>query len=150
MTTTRPRPPRILRTRWTPGPTPFALCPVHVSVTDFTARGHVQAGAVALAGLRLRRTWHRTPGALGLWLWADLAGRRSGSVSVWTDEVALKEFVTRPDHLAIVRAHRGRGALRATAWTAEDFDPDEVWSRAHSLITGPTPWPHGPVHLEEA
>ncbi|MFI6944169.1 hypothetical protein ACIBI4_33360 [Streptomyces sp. NPDC050418] len=148
MTTTRP--PRILRTRWTPGPVPFSLCPVHVSVTEFTARGHAQAGAVALAGLRLRRTWHRTPGALGMWLWADLAGRRSGAVSVWADEVALKSFVTRPDHLDVVRAHRGRGELRATFWAAEDFDPDAVWARAHGLLRGTTPWPHPPVHLEEA
>ncbi|MDG4861912.1 hypothetical protein P8605_27595 [Streptomyces sp. T-3] len=147
---TRPIPPRLLRARWRPGPVPLSLCTVVVSVTDFTATSHPQAGAIALAGLRLRRTWPRTPGALGMWLWADVAGRRSGSVSVWADEVALKEFVGRTDHLAVVRAHRGRGTMRATTWEAEDFDPDTVWGRARDLLTGTTHWPHGPVRLEDA
>ncbi len=141
---------RILRSRWQSGPVPLTLCGAHVSLTDFTATTHPQAAAVALAGLRLRRTWPKTPGALGMWLWADAAGKRSGAVSVWSDEVALKEFVGRPDHIEIVKAHRGRGALRATAWAVEDFEPDEVWTRARALISGTTPWPQGPIDLEEA
>ncbi|WP_327352629.1 hypothetical protein [Streptomyces sp. NBC_01304] len=146
----RPTPPRLLRSRWRSGPVPLSLCPVVVSVTDFTATSHPQAAAIALAGLRLRRTWPRTPGALGMWLWADVAGRRSGSVSVWNDEVALKEFVGRPDHIEVVRAHRGRGTMRALTWEAEDFDPDAVWFRARALLTGTTDWPHGLVRLEDA
>ncbi|MFI5805965.1 hypothetical protein [Streptomyces sp. NPDC051561] len=141
---------RLLRTRWRAGPVPLALCPVFVSVTDFTATSQPQAGAIALAGLRLRRTWPRTPGALGMWLWAEVAGRRSGSVSVWRDETALREFVGRPDHLAVVRAHRGRGTMRAAAWEAEDFDPDAVWRRARTLLTGATPWPQHFVRLADA
>ncbi|MET8690906.1 hypothetical protein ABZV77_42530 [Streptomyces sp. NPDC004732] len=148
--TTRPVTSRLLRTRWRSGPVPLTLCPVVVSVTDFTATTHPQAGAIALAGLRLRRTWPRTPGALGMWLWVEVAGRRSGSVSVWRDEVALKEFVGRPDHIAVVRAHRGRGTMRAAAWEAEDFAPDTVWDRARALLTGTTPWPQGLVRLEDA
>ncbi|WP_328903407.1 MULTISPECIES: hypothetical protein [unclassified Streptomyces] len=147
--TTRPVTSRLLRTRWRSGPVPLALCPVVVSVTDFTATSHPQAGAIALAGLRLRRTWSRTPGALGMWLWAEVASRRSGSVSVWRDEAALGEFVGRSDHLAVVRAHRGRGTMRAASWEAEDFDPDAVWSRARALLTGRTPWPQGFARLED-
>ncbi|MFJ9174614.1 hypothetical protein [Streptomyces sp. NPDC102360] len=148
--TTRPVTSRLLRTRWRSGPVPLTLCPVVVSVTDFTATSHPQAGAIALAGLRLRRTWPRTPGALGMWLWAEVASRRSGSVSVWRDEGALGEFVGRPDHIAVVRAHRGRGTMRAAAWEAEDFDPYAVWSRARALLTGTTSWPQGFVRLEDA
>ncbi|MFE5241765.1 MULTISPECIES: hypothetical protein [unclassified Streptomyces] len=148
--TTRPVTSRLLRTRWRSGPVPLALCPVVVSVTDFTAASHPQAGVIALAGLRLRRTWSRTPGALGMWLWAEVAGRRSGSVSVWRDAAALEAFVGRPDHIAVVRAHRGRGTMRAAAWEAEDFDPDAVWGRARALLAGTTPWPQGPVRLEDA
>ncbi|MFE3518281.1 hypothetical protein [Streptomyces sp. NPDC059166] len=148
--TTRPVRSRLLRTRWRSGPVPLALCPVVVSVTDFTTTSHPQAGVIALAGLRLRRTWSRTPGALGMWLWAEVAGRRSGSVSVWRDAAALDEFVGRPDHIAVVRAHRGRGTMRAAVWEAEDFDPDAVWGRARALLAGTTPWPQGPVRLEDA
>ncbi|MFD7866344.1 hypothetical protein [Streptomyces sp. NPDC059783] len=148
--TTQPVNSRLLRTHWRSGPVPLALCPVVVSVTDFTATSRPQAGAIAIAGLRLRRTWSRTPGALGMWLWADVAGRRSGSVSVWRDAAALEAFVGRTDHVAVVRAHRGRGTMRAATWEAEDFDPDAVWDRARALLTGTTPWPQGPVRLEDA
>ncbi|MGW2477738.1 hypothetical protein [Streptomyces sp. NPDC001665] len=148
--TTRPVTYRLLRTRWRPGPVPPALFPVVVSVTDFTATSRPQAGAIALAGLRLRRTWPKTPGALGMWLWVEVAGRRSGSVSVWRDEAALSAFVGRSDHMAVVRARRGRGTIRAAAWEAEDFDPNAVWSRARAMLTGRAPWPQHFVRLEDA
>ncbi|MEV3933584.1 MULTISPECIES: hypothetical protein [unclassified Streptomyces] len=56
----------------------------------------------------------------------------------------------RPDHIAVVRAHRGSGTMRAAAWEAEDFDPDAVWGRARALLTGSTPWPQGFVRQEDA
>ncbi|MFE0101985.1 hypothetical protein [Streptomyces sp. NPDC059009] len=130
---------RLLRSPWRPGPAHAASgTPVLVSVTDFTALGHGQAGAIALAGLRLRRTWARTPGAVGMWLWTDPRGKRSGSVSVWADERSLGDFVARPDHLRTVRAHRGRGTMRATSWTAERFDPQDVWAAARLFLTRST------------
>ncbi|MFD5625052.1 hypothetical protein [Streptomyces sp. NPDC127072] len=89
----------ILRSPWQPGPgTNPADGPVLVSFTDFTSDTFLRSWSVALDGLRLRRTWPATPGAIGMWLWADPPRRRSGSVSVWADEGRLKEFVGRPDH----------------------------------------------------
>ena len=108
---------------------------VLVGVTDFTAHGYGQSVVVALAGMRLRRTWPSTPGAVGMWLFADPLRRRSGSVSVWADERGLKEFTGRPDHVRIVRAHRGRGELRSARREFEEFDPDAVWAYALDLIT---------------
>ncbi|KKD06743.1 hypothetical protein TN53_17500 [Streptomyces sp. WM6386] len=106
-----------------------------VSVTDFTALGFGQAAAVALAGVRLRRTWPGTPGSLGMWLWADPVRRRSGAVSVWAGEQELKEFVARPDHLRIVRAHRGRSELRSTTREFAIFEPSTLWAHALDPIT---------------
>ncbi|MFF4058839.1 hypothetical protein ACFYZ8_23140 [Streptomyces sp. NPDC001668] len=126
---------RILRSRWKSGPAIPLDGPVLVGVTDFTADGHGQAVAVALAGMRLRRTWPSTPGAVGMWLWADPLRRRSGSVSVWADERGLKEFTGRPDHARIVRAHHGRGELRSARREFEEFEPDAVWAYALGLIT---------------
>lgn len=57
------------------------------------------------------------------------------SVSVWADERGLKEFTGRPDHVRIVRAHRGRGELRSARREFEEFDPDAVWAYALDLIT---------------
>ncbi|MEU9323400.1 hypothetical protein AB0D91_06225 [Streptomyces canus] len=87
---------RILRSRWKPGPAIPLDDVVLVGVTEFTAHGYGQSVAVALAGMRLRRTWPSTPGAVGMWLFADPLRRRSGSVSVWADERGLKEFTGRP------------------------------------------------------
>lgn len=126
---------RILRSRWKSGPAIPLDGPVLVAVTDFTAHGYGQSVAVALAGTRLRRTWPSTPGAVGMWLWADPLRRRSGSASVWADERRLKEFTGRPDHARIVRAHRGRGELRSARREFEGFDPDVVWAYVLDLIT---------------
>jgi hypothetical protein len=126
---------KILRSPWQPGPETPSGAPLLVTVTDFTARGYGQAAAVALAGFRLRRTWPETPGAVGMWLWADPLCRRSGSVSVWADERGLKEFTGRPDHARIVRTYRGRGELRSARREFEEFDPDAVWAYALDLIT---------------
>ena len=126
---------RILRSRWKSGPALPLDDSVLVGVTDFTAHGYGQSIAVALAGMRLRRTWPSTPGAVGMWLFADPLRRRSGSVSVWADERGLKEFTGRPDHVRIVRAHRGRGELRSVRREFEEFDPDAVWAYALDLIT---------------
>ncbi|MFC4472364.1 hypothetical protein ACFPH6_49190 [Streptomyces xiangluensis] len=126
----------ILRSPWQPGPLADTRDgPAVVSVTDFTADSFRQSWSVARAGLRLRRTWPATPGAIGLWLWADPVRRRSGSVSVWTDNERLGEFIGRPDHVRIMRAHRGRGVLRSTAWETERFDMAGTWAYAHRFIT---------------
>ncbi|MEV0175565.1 hypothetical protein AB0I00_31190 [Streptomyces sp. NPDC050803] len=128
-------PRRILRSPWRPGPALPPVGPVLVGVTDFTARGHGRAAAVALAGLRLRRTWPTTRGAVGMWLWADPLHRRSGSVSVWVDERALKEFLRRPDHVRVMRRHGGHGELRSARREFEEFAPESVWAYALDLIT---------------
>ena len=139
----------IRRTPWQAGPDAHAPGTVLVSVTEFTAHRHTQTVPIALAGLRLRRSWPRTPGAVGMWLWFDPWRKLSGSVSVWTDERSLYGFVGRPDHLRIVRAHRDRGTARATTWTADRLDPDAVWAAAHTLLTDPNTWPDKAVHTPE-
>ncbi|MFF1451026.1 hypothetical protein ACFVYF_23250 [Streptomyces sp. NPDC058274] len=125
----------ILRSAWQPGPdTGSPDEPVVVGFTDFTADTFRRSWSVALAGLRLRRTWPATPGAIGMWLWADPLRRRSGSVSVWTGRAGLKEFVGRPDHVRIVRAHHGHGVLRSEGWETERFDAADIWAHADHLI----------------
>ncbi|MGW6062739.1 hypothetical protein [Streptomyces sp. NPDC055189] len=136
----------IMRSPWQAGPAAHTPGPVLVSVTEFTAHRHSQTAPIALAGLRLRRSWPGTPGAVGMWLWADPWHKRSGSVSLWSDERSLYAFVGRPDHLRIVRAHKDRGAMRATAWTADRFDPDAAWAAAHAIVSDPTSWPGAAVH----
>lgn len=115
--------------------------PVLVSVTEFRTHQHWQALGVLTAGLRLRRSWPRTEGAIGLLLWMDADARRSGSVSVWTDPGGLDGFVARPDHRRIMRAFRNRGRIRSYSRTAAQWDPDAVWAAARRTLTGEAPWP---------
>ncbi|MFF1709556.1 hypothetical protein [Streptomyces sp. NPDC058268] len=141
----------IMRTPWQAGPeAPPTSGPALVSVTEFTADRHTQTVPIALAGLRLRRSWPRTPGAVGMWLWADPWRKRSGSVSVWADERSLYAFVGRPDHIRTVRAHQDRGTMRATTWTVDRPGGQvAVWAAAHALISASTPWPEPAVHTPE-
>ncbi|WP_338701619.1 hypothetical protein V2W30_30735 [Streptomyces sp. Q6] len=132
----------LLRARWQPGPDPDpADAPVWISVTEFTADGHRRALGVALNGLRLRRGWPATDGAVGMWLWADPRRRRSGAVSVWSGGPAIAGFVGRPDHARIAGAFRAHGTMRATLWSQPRFDAAAAWGTAHDLLVGATPWP---------
>ncbi|MEV5612631.1 hypothetical protein [Streptomyces sp. NPDC052225] len=132
----------ILRARWQRGP----ACepgdsPVWISVTEFTADGHRRALGVALNGLRLRRRWPVTDGAVGMWLWADPPRRRSGAVSVWSGGRALTGFVRRPDHARIAGEFRPHGTMRSTLWSQPRFDAAAAWETARELLVGTAPWP---------
>ncbi|MFC4113114.1 hypothetical protein [Nonomuraea zeae] len=117
---------KMMRSRWIAGPHPRGDAPVLVSRTDFQLHRLADLPRAALAGWRLARLWPGLDGAVGLWLWCDLAERRIGSVSVWRDESALRGFVRLAAHVRIMRAYRGRGTLtsasvltsRADLWTA--------------------------------
>ena len=107
---------------------------VVVSVTDFNTARWRHVPAVTLTGLRLRLGWYAMPGAVALWLWSMPARRRSGAVSIWTSEEALRRFVTLPEHVAIMARNRSRGSLRSTTWHAERFAPRDILAAAKGWI----------------
>jgi integral membrane sensor domain MASE1 len=121
---------------WTPGPERDAEGPFLISLTDYTTHRWRDVPGVTLSGLRLSRAWPAMRGAVGLWLWSDLRHRRSGSVSIWTSEEALRRFVRWPVHLAIVRKYRPRGTLEATSWEAERFVKRDVLREARRRLLG--------------
>lgn len=130
---------------WKPGPAehtgigddPGGAAAV-VSVTDFAPHRPWTAIGVNIAGVALRRTWDDVEGAVGLWLWSvpGLWRSRSGSVSVWRDEEALRGFVARHDHVRIMRTYRDRGDLRSTTWHTDRFDKDATQEAARDVIAG--------------
>ncbi|WUT00166.1 hypothetical protein OHA46_27315 [Streptomyces sp. NBC_00708] len=133
-------------TRWQPGSAAGSVEPgaeVVVGVTEFVTHRPWSTFSVGAEGMRLRRTWPGTPGAVGMWLWVDLGPRmnRSGSITVWTAHEHLLGFVARPDHRRIVRAHRDRGTLRSATWTAPFTDRSAVYDSAWRLVSGTDPWP---------
>ncbi|MFJ8869506.1 hypothetical protein ACIRD6_27530 [Streptomyces sp. NPDC102473] len=147
----------IWKTSWKSGPAAHSTGPgssVVVSVTEFTTHRPWGTPAVAFEGMRLRRGWPRTPGAVAVRLWMDPGPRlnRSGSVTVWADEASLMRFVARPDHLRVVRAFRGRGVMRsalretvlgeagAGLAPAADTGLAPLWADAERILTGGGPW----------
>lgn len=100
--------------------------PALVSLTEFTSRHPSDLFGIAYAALRLRAGWYGLPGAVGLWLWADLRTRTSGSVSVWTDETQMRRWVRLPLHVQIMKRYRDRGTVRATTWESDDVDPNVI------------------------
>ncbi|GGP02099.1 hypothetical protein LDL08_00110 [Nonomuraea glycinis] len=125
----------MLKTHWTPGPAAGVAGPVLVSVTDFQISRLHDLPGVYHAGLSLRRDWPRLPGAVGMWLWTEPLRGRCGSVSIWQDEQALRDFVAWPDHVTIMRRYRGRGRLRSVTWTAAQSDRG-IWAQARSYLSG--------------
>jgi hypothetical protein len=106
-----------------------------VSLTDFTfARWRDLPGAW-LAALRLRRRWRDHEGAVGLMLWTQPLRRRSGSISIWRSEAHLNQFIRTPDHLAIMRAYRGRMSGAATTWRTDRYDRRAVLGEARRRVS---------------
>jgi len=110
--------------------------PVHVSMNDYLVRRWRDTPKVALAGLRLRRRWPQTQGALGLWVASFRWGRRQVSVSIWRCADDLRGFVRSPEHTRIMREFADVGVLYTNAWTAERFDADQIWLQAVERLTG--------------
>jgi hypothetical protein len=110
--------------------------PVHVSMNDYLILRWRDVPRVALAGMRLRRQWPATPGAVGLWFASFSTGRRQVSVSIWRDAADLRRFVHSPQHRAIMHDFRDAGILYTTAWTAERPEPDLIWAQARERLTG--------------
>ncbi|MDQ6916089.1 MAG: hypothetical protein M3155_09820, partial [Actinomycetota bacterium] len=118
-----------LSTRWHPGHHARGEGPFLVSFTEFTFR-YRDLPAIAWAGMRLRRALRELEGAEGMALYVRPLSHRSGSVSAWRDEEALREFIRLPYHVEIMRRYRRRGTLRAARWESERFSLREALAEA--------------------
>jgi hypothetical protein len=121
---------------WQPGPViADPGQPVYVSVTDFRIHHARHALGAWRTGLRLRRSWPRLDGAVGLWLWSQPLRLRSGSVSIWRSEADLMHFLRSPVHRAIVGQYRTRMTGISTGWTAPRLDRPAIWQQAINMLT---------------
>jgi hypothetical protein len=116
---------------WKPGAvTPNPGEPVFVSVTDFHIHHPWHAPGAWRTGLRLRRSWPRLEGAIGLWLWSEPTRMRSGSISIWQTEEELMRFLRSPTHLTIMREYGSRMSGTSHGRTAPRFDRAAIWKHA--------------------
>ncbi len=125
----------MLRTGWKPGPAE-ARGQVLVSVTDFASDRLLDLPGIYRASTRLSALWPDLDGAVAHLVWVDIRRRRSGSVSLWRDERAMRAFVGLPVHVDIMRAYRGRGTLRSTTWAMDDPELSAVWRAASAFLRG--------------
>jgi hypothetical protein len=121
---------------WKQGSMPAGAGPVHVSMNDYLIHRLRDVPRVAFEGLRLRRHWPETEGALGLWFATFGWGRRQVSISVWRGREDLQRFVSSPAHLRIMREYESAGALYTNSWTAERFDPTLIWEQGMDRLMG--------------
>lgn len=125
-----------LNALWKQGTLEPGLGSVHVSMNDYLIHRFWDVPRVAREGLRLRRAWPATEGALGLWVAAFRAGRRQVSISVWRAPDDLRHFVRSPQHLRIMRTFKDAGVLYTTAWTAERLDAALIWQQGIDRLYG--------------
>jgi hypothetical protein len=117
----------VLRSRWIAGPAAEQPGPLVAALTDFRMNQILDLPGIARRGLTLSRLWPTLPGAVGMWLWTDLATRRVGSLSVWCGEGDLKEFVRVRAHVQIMREYRHRGTLHSRTWQIDTLDKSILW-----------------------
>ena len=97
---------------WTAGPHEDTPGTVLVSLTEFRAHAWRDLPGMAWVALGLRAGWYGLPGAVGLYLWADIPRRCVGSLSVWTDAADLRRWIGLPRHVEVMRQYRPRGTAR--------------------------------------
>lgn len=121
---------------WRTGAAPPPAGPVHVSMNDYLIHRYRDVPRVAQEGLRFRRAWPHTEGALGLWVASTPDGRRQISVSIWRGPEDLRRFVRTPAHLRVMRDFRPAGKLITNAWAADRFDRALIWRQGLDRLTG--------------
>jgi hypothetical protein len=109
---------------------------VFISMTIIQVTRFRDLPGVYLTGLRLRRTWPKMPGAVGLLLWARPWERRSCAISVWLTEADLRSFVSWPVHVAVMRKYRNHATVTTESWPADRFIAAVQYQAARQGATG--------------
>ena len=120
--------PKVIHTRWKPGPLAGMSGRVVVSATEFTYRRWRDMPLVWFHGLRLRRRWGELEGAIGLATAAEAFRPVTYTLSVWRAKEDLRRFLRSADHVELVRDFKRRQAGAASVvWEVEGFELRAAW-----------------------
>lgn len=123
--------PVLRRTPWKPGPVAEFEGTVLVSLTDFSIEGYRDLLRVVRTALGIQRRWGERGGSLGLALWVNPAAKRLGSLSAWDGAEAYTRWVCSPEHMKVVREHRGHMQnVSSATWRTDRFDVGGAWAEA--------------------
>jgi hypothetical protein len=107
----------------TPGPNP-----VLVSATRFLYRRRRYLVPVSFHAWRLRRSWDRRRGTIGLFTGGELRAPATYSLSVWRDADDLQAFLRAPEHMRLMLGFRERiQRTWSVSWEMPTFTPDAAW-----------------------
>lgn len=90
-----------------------------ISFTEYRPYALTDLPGIARAADRLTDLALEIEGAVGLTTYFQPRRLCVGSLSAWTDEDALREFIAIPYHVTIMKRYRDRGHLRASRWSSD-------------------------------
>lgn len=124
-----------LRATWKKGPAFDAIGPFMVSFTQFTPHRITDFLDIWRIGDLLGDQLVGIDSAYGVVNYFQPARRRVGSLSVWTEESGLADFVGLPHHREIMRRYRPRGLpLRSARWWTEKLDFRQAIAHGQHLL----------------
>lgn len=111
---------------WMNGPAIDFAGPYMFSLTQFTPTRVADVLPIWLAGTKLSGQLVRIDAAVGVLTYLRPARHgQVGSLSAWTDETGLAEFMSLPDHIEIMNEYRSRGLpVRSATWWSDRLDAD--------------------------
>lgn len=136
---------------WKKGPHAGTTGPFMISVTQYTPKRLSDLPDIWLAAESLGDQLVQLDGAVGVMTYLRPGRRHLGSMSIWTDDRGLKEFVKLPDHIEIMRKYRPRGLpLRSATWWTDTPEIDAAITEGLRILDNDPqrrvvrPRPHNP------
>jgi hypothetical protein len=127
---------------WTPAQVPEPPEPVVVLGSQLRLRSYRHVPSFLLAAMKIRKQVLASPGAVGVTLIAQPARKTFWTLSAWTDEAAMAQFVRAAPHVGIMQKFHDR--LAGTAFAQWELEPaglpkklsnaKELWDEARTRL----------------
>ena len=105
-----------------------------VLLTELPLRRFRDLGRFLLYTWRIQGQLGQAPGLLGYSLLAHIFRKQFWTLSVWTDEASLRQFVAENPHAQVMTALRGKmGQTHFVRWTIRSADYPPSWEDALSM-----------------
>lgn len=114
---------------------------IFVSATRLTWRRHRDLPIILWQALRLRTTWPRRDGAIGISIAVQPLARTTWSVTVWQDEQYFHRFLASQCHIELMREFRpALSSSSSVTWNAERLRLRQAWKRTRRELTPHSSW----------
>lgn len=111
--------------------------PLMISLTQYTPHHLRDLAGIWQAADRLGDQLVEIDGAYGVVTYLQPGQRRVGSLSVWTKEAGLAQFVGLPYHREIMARYRDRGLpLRSAKWWSQELHLGPAMAEGQRLLEG--------------